>query len=127
MPKSKVDYCLICDALPCECNKPAAKAPRAPRASKPKPTVDVVSPLTTTPAAPPSTAPRADILGAMKARAADATQPVVTAATVPVDHDTALKEAVKALWPILHPDERARFVPTSLADRTAAWRARIKA
>lgn len=128
---SKVDPCLICDQVPCECNKPEPKAAK-PRLPKAKPVVNVEDSRTTTPApARPSKPVRPSVVAAMKERAA-ATPPPPTAAPMggqPADAATpGLKAALKALWPLLHPDEKVRYpwAEPDLNDRRDAWKARVK-
>lgn len=123
-----VDVCLICDKLPCECNKKPEKKPvaRTPRVAKA--TVDVESPLTTTPPpAPKSYARNIGILDAMKSSSIASAHEVITSAPIKDDdYEEELFACVKVLWPILHPDEHVkyadRFASHSVARRLERWK-----
>lgn len=70
----------------------------------------------------------------MKARAARSLAIVVTAPPAVTDSEASIMDAVKVLWPILHPDERTKYAALAalpvaqpaLAERRAAWKAKIR-
>lgn len=124
MVRRVAEECMICEASPCECNKPApkAKAVRVPKA----PAEKAATPKVT--AAP--VAPKVDVSAAMKAQAKTSVMTaVVTSETPVIDDATQWRNAIRALAPILHPEERMKYIddivgsPT-LAERRAAWKAK---
>ena len=137
---SKVETCFICEKAPCECgkvDKPKASKTKAPRVEKVKTSVEqLVAP------APPRSGP--SMRDRMKAAAeASAQQAPVSTPTPPVTpsvkpqprqlptnvDDLIFASAVRALAPILHPDEVARYdvlihTTETPVQRAAVWRAR---
>ena len=124
---------MLCGENPCVCNKPAPKAKaKAPaKAPKEKPLVVAEKPA---PVIVPATekTPKIDVASAMKAQASKNVYTKVHVVDEPVvDEAVQWSMAVRALAPILHPDERVKYfadimgVPT-LAERRTAWKARRK-
>lgn len=135
---SKVDVCLICGEVPCDCsagNK--KKTPARPRASRRDVGGEAHEP-TVVPEAAPVQVSRPSMRDKMKLSAA--ARPVSRPQTVqepppqaPSDPDPnlVLAAALRALEPILHPDEKARYSvllggSATQAERAAAWRARAQ-
>lgn len=123
---------MICEQAPCTCNKPAPKAkaaPRIPKADKP-----IVGEPRKNPESVPVPALGAATgiaaAAAMKAQAKTSVMTaVVTSETPVIDDATQWKNAIRALAPILHPEERVKYFDDimgspSLAERRAAWKAR---
>lgn len=100
---------MICDEAPCVCNK---KEKSPPRPRTPKSTVTVESPLVTTPA---PVVQKPSPLAAMKKRAESATFVVTTAPVKQAEPEVQYRDAIKALWPILHPDEQAKIAREGIA------------
>lgn len=136
MPRlSKVDPCLICGEVPCECSAGTKKATgRRVRAAEPEAVVPVSVPV--------PTPPRPSMRDKMKAAAAAAPPRAISAGAVPAreqspqlppdpDPNLVLASALRALEPILHPEEKEKYRallgsgPTN-AERAAFWRARAQ-
>lgn len=129
--KASVDSCMFCGEEPCDMHKPTEKPARTPRkrSTKTPPMAVVEAPIVApVPDDPPMPAapPRAALHAAMRARVKAPTgQPTPDlAAPDPVTDD-----AIRALAPILHPDEKRnrRAVleqPRTVQIRAKVWRER---
>jgi len=137
MARTKIaEPCLICEQIGCRCGKPpkaekparkrVPRTPAAPAAPEPAVVREPVQQVPVTPSpvddpAPPKQSARA----AMKARAARS-RPAQPARVV--GHDPT-EAAIRALAPILHPDDRAKFSHlinrhSDVTIRAATWRQR---
>lgn len=136
---SKVEECLICERLPCECSGTKKPKPRPKKTETPTPLVEQAEPV----AAPVVRASMRD-----KMKAAAAAGPVSPTTTLPAvrtpassgrqtpppqpppdpNPDTVLAMALRNLAPVLHEDELKKYdviigsQPT-MSDRAAFWRA----
>lgn len=121
---SKVEACLICEQMPCKCNKVASKPRKV--AAKPKPDEGIsLAPI-----------PRRSALAAMKAVAkptpvSDSFTVASDSAAEPELRDVAVEKAefvsaIRALAIILHPSELARYAhllteKLPLDERRKSW------
>lgn len=134
---SKVDLCIFCDAVPCECNKPKQATKKASKRAQ--------SPVVTeaAPAVPVSGVPVksvTDMRAAMRRSAAEAPKvtkvkpPVVPVKPeyiqpeTPID-DLLFADAVRNLSSMLHPNELEKYKvlitsQPSPKDRARIWRHR---
>ena len=135
MPKNTVDPCIICSEIKCRCGKPARLlTPKKRRAAQPRVALPVQEsvPPAPEPVAEPSSTPdpwddapvaKDAARAAMKARAARS-RPAQSARVL--DHDPT-EDAIRALAPILHPDDRSKFSHlinrhSDVSIRAATWR-----
>jgi hypothetical protein len=135
MPRAGVDPCLICNEVKCRCGRPAKpQAPKKRKAAQPRVALPVQEPVPPVPepVAEPSSipdpwddapAPKEAARAAMKARAARSRGPARARVS---DHDPT-QDAIRALAPILHPDERHKYGAlinrhTDVSIRAAVWR-----
>lgn len=134
MPRrSPVDVCMICQEVPCECNKKTKKTSTGS-------TGIVAPPATSTPVELTSSRPSSSAREKMKAAAA-APKPASTSVgkqrkiSVPPpqsehsDETVALHQAIRNLAPLLHPDELKRWgavitAGATVAERAALWKGR---
>jgi hypothetical protein len=119
MPKSKIEACMICDEIPCSCGT----------VQRPKPLVKAQSPVETGPT-PAQVAMQAQLAKQRREAHDKRFSPPEHRTIHAVDPDaSSFALAIRALEPILHPDERATYrailtAPPTLDVRAAGWRAR---
>lgn len=135
MARNKVDPCIFCAVAPCECGKPAAKPKKAatPKASKPE-TVAAPAPAPEKVFVPVK---KVSAVAAMKARAKPIERATVDVPLPPMptearaEEDAQFASAVRALAPVLHKTELAKYsrilaAPPTLEERREAWKARVR-
>lgn len=119
----RLDPCMFCGEAPCVCNKKTKARPRV----KDKPEAKRPSPK----ASEPEPEKRSSVFAAMKALA----KPVVQGTSHHGEPERSapsgsLDDAIRALAPILHPQEKARYqsvlnTQPSLQERREAWKKKM--
>jgi hypothetical protein len=127
---SAVEACIFCERLPCECNGPVQRKPRS------RKVVEVAAPVLEAPGPEMRVGEdRPSARDKMRAAVDRVRQlPPPSASKTRArrsEADLILASAIRALEPILHPDERVRFASIitsdpSLDERLAFWKARHK-
>jgi hypothetical protein len=122
---------MFCGDEPCDMHAPKEKAPPKPRKRAPKAEPAVAEPAPVVVPVPddppvPAVNRRADLHAAMRARVKPSASPVAAPSAA---SDAVMDDAIRALAPILHPDEvrnRREILsrPRTIEVRAAAWRER---
>lgn len=118
---SKIEACMLCGEVPCACNQ---------RVSRPR-SIKVPAPVEPEQVRPPTRAVAAMKNAARTSRRErlESAYTVPTGAAPAYSEDAVLAAALRAIGPIMHETERARYrviltSQPSVGDRASAWRGR---